>query len=170
MNDKNEPRRRVIFAHQGGPSALVAQVAEELRKAFPTCDVTEIENPPPCAVCERPALVQIDGRDLCPSCGDIRVELAVEVRGEKSFTPRFDIPPAIVGEVEEPKYANRATRRHAEPGTRYLPATQNTIRGHAAPASRNQSCPCGSGRKFKNCCALEPVALDMLSDTLAVCS
>lgn len=27
-----------------------------------------------------------------------------------------------------------------------------TIKGHAAPLGRNQTCHCGSGKKFKKCC------------------
>jgi uncharacterized protein YecA (UPF0149 family) len=47
---------------------------------------------------------------------------------------------------------------HALPGLRELAAAyrreQDALRAPAAaPPGRNDPCPCGSGRKFKRCCA-----------------
>ncbi|MEE8385316.1 MAG: SEC-C metal-binding domain-containing protein [Dehalococcoidia bacterium] len=33
-----------------------------------------------------------------------------------------------------------------------LPSPGETIRKHQAEPSRNEPCPCGSGKKYKQCC------------------
>lgn len=185
MNEQPE-KAKVIFSHSGGPKAVIARVAEELRKAFPTCDVMEIENPPPCVRCGLPAVCQVDGADLCPKCGEVKIEPVVSDPAANSDYLQFKsdaideiargmgFPDSIRGERltqgikaardavekfaniidtpdDKPKYANRATRRHAEDRFAYEPDTRRQIRGCSMPTGRNSACVCGSGRKFKKC-------------------
>lgn len=135
-----EEPQKVILTHNGGSSAVVSRLAEELRKAFPTCDVLEIENPPPCVKCGLPAVMQTHGgEDLCGQCGDVKVESVVRVVNYDGFkitgdflkerNAHYGVPSiglaAMIGDTpEDPKYASRYNRRHAEPGTRFDPVCE----------------------------------------------
>jgi hypothetical protein len=90
-----------------------------------------------------------DARDI----GRLRIAL-------QSGTPRSNASSAWVARLFEPlwtKYGPELARRHHE--------VRQAVVAHAASRSpmaqpaipgRNAPCPCGSGQKFKRCCALRP--------------
>lgn len=54
----------------------------------------------------------------------------------------------LLGKIVHLKKRLRRTIRESEPEV----ATSNTVQRQSARVGRNAPCPCGSGRKFKQCC------------------
>ena len=59
---------------------------------------------------------------------------------------------AKIGTEPDPVASNRAQARRDPPALRDPPARP----GAAPPSGRREPCPCGSGKRYKNCCGLDP--------------
>jgi len=76
-------------------------------------------------------------------------EALPELRRMAEYFARNEMPPLRTGTGEDhPAETAEAARLR---GSRGAPAGGAPTAGAKAPG-RNDPCPCGSGRKFKNCC------------------
>ncbi len=122
----------------------------------------------------------IDGRRLdtldvyCPDpgcpCGDLRImvdsgqqdldAIVLDLTGTKS--PRFDGPPVLraLWQAIQRRYPDLEVFRRRAAMMKELGRDELAPRRPAKPEgpSRNQPCPCGSGKKYKRCCIKKTVA------------
>lgn len=90
-----------------------------------------------------------------PSIGQLRVDL-------QSRNPRSNASSSSAARWFEPlwaQYGTELTRRHNEVRQAVVTYAASREKSRLSSPARNAPCPCGSGRKFKRCCALrDPVA------------
>lgn len=98
-------------------------------------------------------LYDLSTRDA-PTVGDLRIDL-------RSGDPRSSASSPLASRLFQPlwaQYGAELNRRHDEVRQAVVAyAASRHERTSPAPTGRNAPCPCGSGVKFKRCCALRGV-------------
>jgi len=74
-----------------------------------------------------------------------KVMIAVETEMQEAKTQKADLSKVRTNKQEE------NARRAAESAGRAVPQAVQTVRNSGPKVGRNEPCPCGSGKKFKNC-------------------
>ncbi|MBR6959572.1 MAG: SEC-C domain-containing protein [Clostridiales bacterium] len=78
---------------------------------------------------------------------------AVQMLMKANFTPEKRIVNKAAAEVKEARKADAAPMKAEQvEGAANNSAPSQPIRRAAGTVGRNDPCPCGSGKKYKNCC------------------